>query len=354
VVIGLVAVGVSSYGSKSTKSTAGTAVSTTDKHLSASTVKIGYYANITQATPLIGIQKGFLQSALGSGTKMSTTVFTAGPAEITALNAGAVDIGWIGPSPAISGYAQSGGKSLKIISGATSGGVEFVVNPKKITGVNDLKGKTIASPQLGNTQDVALLNYLSTRGFKENPVSGKGDVTVARVAPNSMPAAYAAGSIDGAWVPEPTAAQLVAKGAKVLFNENSLWTNGQFVTVNVIVAQSFLKAHPDVVKAVLEGSVATNAWINNNNAAAKTAANAALAKVNGQPLPANQIDSAWSTIAVTNDPLATTLNQQEQHAVNAGLLKKANLNGIYDLTILNAILKSQGKPPVSSAGLGAS
>jgi len=345
------------YGSKATSSTTTAAAavpsgsSSAAAALSASTVRIGYYANLTHATPLIGMENGQFQKELGA-TAIKTQIFNAGPAEIEALNAGAIDIAWIGPSAAITGYTQSHGASLKIIAGATTGGAELVVNPKKIKSVADLKGAKIATPQLGNTQDVALLYYLKTHGYKENAESGAGDVSVLRIDNATTPTAYSTGQIDGAWVPEPTASKLVAEGAKVLIDERTLWPQGLFATTNVIVSQSFLKAHPDVVKAVLKASVDTNAWIVANPAQAKTDANAALKQLSGKALSTKVLNSAWSYLAVTNDPLASTLQTEAQHAVTAGLLKQPDLSGIYDLTLLNQVLSADGQPAVSADGLG--
>ncbi|MEU8587483.1 ABC transporter substrate-binding protein, partial [Streptomyces sp. NPDC048664] len=167
-------------------------------------VKIGYFGNLTHATALVGAQKGFFQKELG-GTRATYQVFNAGPSEIEALNSGSIDIGWIGPSPAINGYTKSNGKNLRIIGGSASGGVKLVVDPKKITSLKDVKGKRIATPQLGNTQDVALLNWISEQGWKVDPQSGQGDVSVVRTDNKVTPDAFKAHSIDGAWVPEPTA-----------------------------------------------------------------------------------------------------------------------------------------------------
>lgn len=352
----LLALAACGYGSKSNASSGGTVAaaasgSGSSATLSASTVKIGYFANLTHTTPLVGIYNGTFQKDLGA-TKVQTQVFNAGPSEIEALNAGAIDIGWLGPSPAINGYVKSQGQSLRIISGSVSGGAELVVNPSKIKSTADLKGKKIATPQLGNTQDVALLNYLASNGFKENAESGAGDVSVIRSDNSLTPQEFQSGQIDGAWVPEPTASKLVAAGGKVLVNEASLWPGGKFVTTNVIVSQTFLKAHPDVVEAVLKASVDTNAWINANQAQAKTEANAALAKLTGKALSSKVLDLAWANITVTDDPLAATLQQEAQHAVTAGFLKSPDLSGIYDLTPLNKVLAAAGQPAVSASGLG--
>ena len=185
-------------------------------------VKIGYFGNLTHGTALVGVQKGFFQKALGA-TQAKYQIFNAGPSEIEALNSGSIDIGWIGPSPAINGYTKSDGKSLRIIGGSASGGVKLVVNPKKIKSLADVKGKKIATPQLGNTQDVAFLNWIAEQGWKVDAQSGKGDVSVVRTDNKVTPDAFKSGSIDGAWVPEPTASKLVAEGGKVLLDESSLW-----------------------------------------------------------------------------------------------------------------------------------
>ncbi|MFF9672708.1 aliphatic sulfonate ABC transporter substrate-binding protein [Streptomyces eurythermus] len=316
-------------------------------------VKIGYFGNLTHATALVGVQKGFFQKELGA-TTVKPAIFNAGPSEIEALNAGSIDIGWIGPSPAINGYTKSNGKSLKIIGGSASGGVKLVVNPAKIKSLKDVAGKKIATPQLGNTQDVAFLNWAAEQGWKVDAQSGKGDVTVVRTDNKITPDAYKSGSVDGAWVPEPTASKLVAEGAKVLLDESTLWPDKKFVITNIIVRQDFLKEHPKAVEAVLKASVETNKWINAHPDEAKAAANQRLETDSGKALPAKILDPAWKSIQFTDDPLAATLDTEAEHAVKAGLLEKPDLKGIYDLTILNKVLKAEGRPAVDAVGLGTS
>ncbi|MEV0182649.1 aliphatic sulfonate ABC transporter substrate-binding protein [Streptomyces sp. NPDC050625] len=339
------------YGSESTDDGKKTAAAAGAKKLSTDEVKIGYFPNLTHATALVGVQEGLFQKELG-GTTIKASTFNAGPSEIEALNAGSIDIGWIGPSPAINGYTKSGGKNLRIIGGSASGGVKLVVNPDKIKSLKDVKGKKIATPQLGNTQDVAFLNWITEQGWKVDAQSGKGDVSVVRTDNKITPDAYKSGSIDGAWVPEPTASKLVAEGGKVLLDESTLWPDKKFVITNIIVSQKFLKEHPDVVEAVLRGSVKTNAWINANTEKAKTAANTALKELSGKALPADVIDPAWKSITFLDDPLASTLDTEAEHAVTAGLLDKPDLKGIYDLTLLDKVLKTEGKDEVDDAGLG--
>ncbi|MDT9699050.1 ABC transporter substrate-binding protein [Streptomyces sp. P17] len=339
------------YGSESTDDDKQAQVAADAEKLSADEVRIGYFPNLTHATALVGVEEGIFQKELG-GTTIKSSTFNAGPSEIEALNSGSIDIGWIGPSPAINGYTKADGKNLRIISGSASGGVKLVVNPGKITSVKDVKGKKIATPQLGNTQDVAFLNWVAEQGWKVDAQSGEGDVSVVRTDNKVTPDAYKSGSIDGAWVPEPTASKLVAEGAKVLLDEADLWPDKKFVITNIIVRQDFLDKHPDIVEAVLRGSVKTNEWINANPDKAKASANKALEQESGKALPAEVIDPAWKSITFLDDPLAATLDTEAEHAVKAGLLEEPDLDGIYDLAPLNKVLKAEGKDEVDDAGLG--
>ncbi|MFF9897866.1 aliphatic sulfonate ABC transporter substrate-binding protein [Streptomyces longispororuber] len=341
------------YGSDSDKDDSGKAriAAGAEKIDGLDTVRIGYFPNLTHGTALVGDHEGLFQKELGA-TKASYAQFNAGPSEIEALNSKSIDIGWIGPSPAINGYTKSGGKNLRIIGGSASGGVKLVVNPEKIRSLDDVKGKKIATPQLGNTQDVAFLHWISEKGWKVDAQSGKGDVSVVRTDNKITPDAYKSGSIDGAWVPEPTASKLVAEGAKVLLDEADLWPDKKFVITNIIVRQDFLEKHPKVVEAVLRGAVKTNQFIKDNPEKAKAAANAKLKQHSGKALPDGIIDPAWKSIQFTNDPLAATLGSEADHAVRAGLLEKPDLKGIYDLKPLNKVLKAAGEPAVDDAGLG--
>ncbi|MFJ4691415.1 aliphatic sulfonate ABC transporter substrate-binding protein [Streptomyces sp. NPDC088766] len=348
----LVTLAACGYGSQAKDEPAGQKVAAgAEKIDGLDSVRIGYFGNLTHGTALVGVNKGYFQKALGA-TKASYQVFNAGPSEIEALNAGSIDIGWIGPSPAINGYTKSDGRNLRIIGGSASGGVKLVVDPKKIKSLDDVKGKKIATPQLGNTQDVAFLNWIAEQGWKVDAQSGKGDVSVVRTDNKVTPDAYKSGSVDGAWVPEPTASKLVAEGAEVLLDESDLWPDKKFVITNIVVSQKFLEQHPKAVAAVLKASVDVNKYIDANPDEAKAAANAQLKADSGKALPAEVLDPAWKSIRFTDDPLAATLNSEARHAVEAGLLEDPRLDGIYDLAPLNKVLQAAGEPTVDDAGLG--
>lgn len=318
----------------------------------ATELRLGYFGNITHAPALVGVSKGFLAKDLGA-TKLSTQVFNAGPAAIEALNAGAIDATYIGPSPAINSYVKSNGQSISIIAGAASGGAQLVVR----TGINsaaDLKGKTLASPQLGGTQDVALRAWLGKQGFKTS-TDGGGDVAINPTENAQTLKLFQDGKLDGAWLPEPWASRLVLQaGAKVLVDEKDLWDKGAFVTTVLIVNKKFAAEHPATVQALLKGHTESVDWLNAAPAAEKaTVLNDALKAASGKALPAAVIARSLKNIAFTVDPLAGTYKKLLQDGVDAGTTKQADINGIFDLTALNRVLgESAAGKKISAEGLG--
>lgn len=316
-------------------------------------LKLGYFGNITHAAALVGLKQGFLAKELGS-TKLSTETFNAGPAAIEALNAGAIDAAYIGPNPAINSFVKSGGESVSVIAGAAAGGAQLVVRPE-ITSAADLKGKTLASPQLGGTQDVALRAWLGSQGYDTN-VDGSGDVAINPTENAQTLKLFQDGKLDGAWLPEPWASRLVLQaGAKVLVDEKDLWDGsasgkpGEFPTTILIVNKTFAAQHPDTVKALLRGHAKSVAWLNDTPSAEKSAViNAALQESAGATLPADIIDRSLKNIIFTVDPLAGTYPKLLKDGVDAGTTKQANISGLFDLRALNEVT---GKS-ISAAGLG--
>lgn len=309
-------------------------------------VRLGFFPNITHATALVGVQKGFYTKYLGKAPKALT--FNAGPAATEAIFSGAVDATYVGPNPAINAWAKSHGQAIKIIAGAASGGASLVVKPT-INSVNDLRGKKIATPQLGNTQDVALRYFLQQHALKTDK-NGGGDVHIMPQDNSQTLQSFQQGQIDGAWVPEPYASRLIAEDkGKKLVDEATLWPGGKFVVTALMVRTDFLKQHPDLVKKLLQGQVDANDYINRHRADAETAANAELTALTGKPLAQNILDSTFTNVAFTNDPIAPSLNASAQHAEQVGLLDHVDLKGIFDLGPLNEVLKAKGEPVVSES-----
>jgi NitT/TauT family transport system substrate-binding protein len=311
------------------------------------TLRLGYFPNITHATALVGVGKGIFKEHLAPNVTLETSTFNSGTEASEALFADAIDMTYIGPNPAINAYAKSNGDAVRVISGATSGGAFLVVKPD-INGPADLKGKKLATPSLGNTQDVALRSWLKENGLTADTAGG-GDVSIAPQENSQTLQTFISGDIQGAWVPEPWATRLVQEGGgKVLVDERTLWPQGQYVTTHVMVATKFLKDHPDVVKQFLEGQVAANDWVNQNSAEAQKVANEEIGKITGKPLKDGVIAAAWPNLTFTDDPIASSLITSAKDAVDVGLLKPVdNLEGIYDLTLLNQVLAAAGEPAVS-------
>jgi sulfonate transport system substrate-binding protein len=311
------------------------------------TLRLGYFPNVTHATAIVGVESSLFKEKLGSNVQLETSTFNAGPAAVEALNSGAIDATYIGPNPAINAYAQSNGEAIRIVSGATSGGAFLVVKPN-INRAKDLKGKKVASPQLGNTQDVALRTWLMKKGLKTDTAGG-GDVSIVPQENAQTLDLFKQGEIDGAWVPEPWATRLVQEGGgKILVDERKLWPEGRYVTTHLIVRTEFLKDHPDVVKKLLEGQVAANDLIKNDSARAQQLVGQGIDKATGKPISPELITASFNNLVFTNDPIASSLRKSAKDAQAAGVLKPVDLKGIYSLKLLNQVLKQQGEPAVKA------
>lgn len=316
----------------------------------AATLRLGYFPNVTHAVPVLGVADGEFAKELGR-TKLETQVFNAGPAATEALLSGSIDAVYLGPSPAIIAFAKTGGNDIRIVAGGASGGASLVVTPS-IKSVSELAGKTLAAPQLANTQDVALKYFLKQAGFTVNSSGSKNVKVLAQDNSQSLQL-FREGSIDGAWLPEPWATRLMKLGGgKVLVNEKSRWPHGQFVTTNLLVSTKFLAEHPQTVRALITGQVNTAQQITKNPAVAAKEIDAALTELNGKALPAGVTAAALKNLTPGWDPYASSLSGTAAHAEAVGLLGTTDLKGIYDLSILNSVLKSQGLQAVSDAGLG--
>ena len=316
----------------------------------ATQLNLGYFANVTDGPALVGLDKGLLADALGS-TKISTQVFNAGPATIEALNAGAIDAAFIGPSPVINSYIKSSGASIVIVAGAATGGAALVVRDG-INSAADLKGRTLATPQLGNTQDVALRSWLGDQGYTTS-LTGGGDVNITPMDNSDSLKLFEAGKLDGAWLPEPWVSRLVLEGgAHVLVDEATLWPSGAFPTTVLAVSKPFFDAHPATVAQLVAGEVASVNWLNANPGEAGDAINAQLASITGKGLSPEVIQRALAHVTFSVDPQAQAYPTLITHAVRAGTGTDGNISHLFDLSQLNTILTSTGAAPVSSDGLG--
>ncbi len=307
-------------------------------------IHVGYFPNVTHIQPNVGMAT--FQQELGD-VKIDAKVFNAGPSEIEALFAGAIDIGYIGPSPAVNGYIQSGGKALRVIAGAASGGASFVVRADTgIASPKDLAGKRLASPQLGNTQDIALRSYLAQNGLKT--VENGGTVTVQPIANPGILSLFLRKELDGAWVPEPWATRLVREaGGKIFLDERTIWPQGKFSTTIVIVRKEFLDQYPDVVKSWLKAHVEVTQWVQQHPAEARQALKESIAKLTNQTLDDAVLADSLGRTDIAYDPVETSIVTAAQRAYDLGFLKsQPNVQGMVDLTLLNQVLKELGQQPI--------
>ena len=311
---------------------------------------LGYFGNVTHATALIGTNQGFFADELGD-TELTTATFNAGPEEMGALLGGSIDIAFIGPGPTINGFTESDGDAIRLISGATSGGAQLVVR-EGIESPEDLLGTIIATPALGNTQDVALKKWLVDEGLPRD--EGDQSVTVQNIANSDTFAAFQSGDLDGGWLPEPWSSRMVIDaGATVLLDETELWDGGQFPTTLIIVRAEYLEQYPSTVEAFLRGQIRAVQWAEDNPDEAKAVVNEELEAISGAPLADAVIDRAFENIELTFDPTAANFPQLAEDAVTAGVADEAvDLTGLFDLGPLNAALEAAGLDPVDDAGLG--
>jgi NitT/TauT family transport system substrate-binding protein len=308
-------------------------------------IHVGAFPNITHPQAMVGKANGWFEKAMGSDVRIDWKSFNAGPSAIEALFAGAIDMTYIGPNPAISGYVRSNGEALRIVAGATSGGAALVVrNDSGIQKPEDFHGKKVASPQLGNTQDVALRAWLRAHGMK--PADKGGDVQVIPLANPDQLTLFVKKELDAAWAPEPWATRLIREGNGRLFlDERALWPNGQFITAHLIVRTQFLKDHPDLVKNWIRAQVELTDWINQHLPESKKLLNRQIQKETGKALPDAVLDEAFGRLQVTYDPLRASLLNAARSAFDAGFpgRQMPDLSNLYELTLLNQVLAERGK-----------
>ncbi|PWV54770.1 ABC transporter substrate-binding protein [Nocardiopsis sp. L17-MgMaSL7] len=311
------------------------------------TLTLGYFPNITHAPALVGVENGTFAEALGD-VELSSQTFNAGPDAINALFAGEIDATFIGPNPAINGWSRSDGTALRVIAGSTSRGAGLVVRPG-IDSVDDLPGTTLSTPQLANTQDVALRWFAQEQGW-EVDTEGGGDLSIIPQDNSDIINAFELGEIDGAWVPEPHLSRLLVElDGELLVDEADLWeeTGGDFVTTHLIVSADFLESHPDVVEDLLRGHIETVDWINDNSEEAQEAAIAHLGAVSGSGPSPEVVASAFENTVFTVDPIAPSLRGGAEHAEVVGLLDPVDLEGIYVLDPLNRLLDEGSREQVA-------
>jgi len=294
-------------------------------------IRVAYFPNITHAVPIIGIERGTFAQQIGSDVVIEPILFDSGPQVIESIFAGSVDIAYVGPGPAINGFLKSEHRDVKILSGAASGGVSFIVSPNsQITSVADFNGKRIAAPQIGNSQDISLRTYLSENGLK--PAEKGGSVIVLNVPNSDIYTLFAKGDIDAAWVAEPTATILVQQlNGTRLFNEEDIWPEHRFASVLLIAKEEYVNQHPQIIHKWLDAHQQTIDWINSNPEQTRIIFNQFMKKETGKSLSDKLIDESLSNLEITSDPVVNSIDTFAKRADSLGYLGRHgyDLNGIF-------------------------
>ena len=302
-------------------------------------VRIGYFPNLTHAQALVGRSTGRFERALAPEASIRWLQFNAGPSVIEALFAGQIDLAYIGPGPTLTGFIRSEGKALRVIAGAADGGAGLVARKGKgVRSVADLAGHRVASPQAGNTQDIALRHALKRAGLA--PREQGGAVWVVPMANHDIRTLFLKGELDAAWVPEPWLSLLIHDaGGELVLDERSLWPEGHFVTTHLIASTRFLSEHRDLARRFLREHMELTGWIEAHPLEAKRELNVALASETGKRMNEAVLDAAWSRVRFTTDPIRSSLEEGARRAFELGFLgKKApDLRNLYDLSLLETI-----------------
>lgn len=314
---------------------------------SAEPLRVGHFPNLTHAQALVGRANGIYEKKIGQ--PIDWKAFNAGPSAMEALLAGQLDIAFVGPNPAVNAFMRSKGKSLRIVAGVASGGAALVVDPQAgIRSAQDFKGKKLASPELGNTQDVALRHWLKQQGLKVGR-----DVQVVPTKNADILQLMQRHQIAGAWLPEPWVARLQQEAKATIFlDERALWGGWRFPTAVLVVRSEFLRSNGPVVKRFLDAHIEVSEWIGANPQAARKIINDQLAKLAGKALPAAMLSEALSRMLITHDPLTAQLLTSAGRAADLGFLpresvyKRSELPKIFDLSLLNELLKERRKPQI--------
>lgn len=314
----------------------------------ATTVRIAYFPNITHSQALVGMEEGKFKKALGDKVTIQWKQFNAGSSEVEAFLAGSVDIGYIGPGPAINGYTKSKG-DLEVIAGATDSGAVLVSRKgEDIKSVKDLANKKVAIPQFGNTQDLTLRFLLASNGLQDKTKGGNVEI-VAADNPDIV-TLLDKGSIDAALVPEPWGSRIQKQAsADLVLDSNKVWRNGKYPTALVVARKEFIKDHPDVIENFLKAHVELTDYINTNKDKAADEANTEFKTITKKALDKDVLKTSFSRLSPTVDPEKNATKAMIDMSLKVGFIKEkpADENGLFNLDILNKVLKAKGEKTIN-------
>lgn len=300
-------------------------------------VRIGYFPNMTHIATIVALEKGFYKEQLGDDVKITTNTFNDGSAFMEAMNTDAIDLGTVGPTPALTNYLKS--PKHEIVSGAVNGGAVLVVRKDSgIDSVEDLAGKTVAIPTFGSTQDIALMKALKDAGLKVK-ASG-GDVNTVKQAPADTAALFVQKQVDAAATQEPWGVNIEKNAdAKLLLGPDEFaWGNES--TNTVVVAQTdFTKENPELTEKVLKAHAEAVAFINDNPDEAVDLFLKHVKDITGKALSEDEVKEAFKRLTPTTDVNEKVLQEMATISKEAGYTTKDDITGLVNLSYLKEATK---------------
>lgn len=302
-----------------------------------STVNIGYFPNLDHAAGIIGKEKGFFQEELGEATEAKFNDYPNGNDFIQALSTGVIDIGYVGPGPAIN-YFLAGG-DVVILSAASNGATLVVAREDSgIESLDDFGGKSFCTPGYGCTHNVQLEIMLKDIGLETTRVGGTVE-HMPRIAPANMIAQFEQGQIDAAATAEPWGTYLVEElGAKVIAEWDQVFLGETLPSVVLVTTKEFLENHPETVDAVLRGHIRSVEFAQENTEDTLNTINDALYNLTQQRFPQAVLENAWQRMFITTETHADALQAWADASYELKFIEeKPNLDGLVDTSRLEQL-----------------
>jgi NitT/TauT family transport system substrate-binding protein len=283
-------------------------------------IRFGHFPNITHAQGVIAHAltregKGWFEQRLGPNVEIQWFTYNAGPSAMEAMFAGSLDVTYVGQGPALNAHLKSNGAEIRIISGAANGGAALVIKANSpIKAPADFRGKKIATPQLGNTQDISCRAWLKAQGFKITQTGG--DVLVLPTAnPDQLPL-FQNGGVDAVWTVEPWVTRLERDGNGKVFLEDS-----NVLTTWLASSVKFFKDHRDLAKKIADANNELTQWIQAHPEEAQKKLIAELKEETKADFAPDAVAQAWKRIKFTTEVSRDLLAKAVQDGKDAGFLK---------------------------------
>ncbi len=309
-------------------------------------VRLGYIADVTQGTAMVGIREGLFSAALGHGVALKAISFATPSAEAAALATGKLDAAYVSPETILTVLTTPHASPIVVISGVSAAEPKLVVN-RRITAPSALRGHTLAVPAADSGSDLALRGWLAAQHLRTGGADG---VAVTAMPPGpSLIAAFRSGKIDGAVELPPWDLELTAAGGRTLANQpgSARFGSAPSATANLVVTRKFLDANSAAVYGLLRGQVQANDFLRHNLLEASRDISSGLAAA-GDPVSTDILALSMAQVSFTDDPLAPLLAAQVREAAADGFAAPATIPpGLYDFAPLDLILRAAGEPPVT-------